>query len=85
MLDQLPRERKFGGTVGVGGENIFWLRRGEIYEIAGQRFLCFGGALSVDKAYRIRGLAGGYAKFRARRSLVARCKMRAISSLRAGE
>ena len=57
MLDQLPRERKFGGTVGVGGENIFWLRRGEIYEIAARRFLCFGGALSVDKAHRIPGLS----------------------------
>ena len=84
MLDQLPRERKFGGTVGVGGENIFWLRRGEIYEIAGRRFLCFGGALSVDKAHRIPGLSGGRARFQARRSLLARCKMRAISSLRAG-
>ena len=53
MLDELPRERKFGGSVGVSGENIFWLRRGEIYEIAGRHFLCFGGALSVDKAHRI--------------------------------
>ena len=48
MLDGLPRERKFGGTASVGGE---------IYEIAGRRFLCFGGALSVDKAYRIPGLS----------------------------
>ena len=85
MLDELPRERKFGGSVGVGGENIFWLRRGEIYEIAGRRFLCFDGALGVDKAHRIPGLAGGYAKFRVRRSLLARCKIRAISSPLAGE
>ena len=84
MLDELSRERKFGGTVSVGGENIFWLRRGEIYEIAGRHFLCFGGVLSVDKAHRIPGLAGGRARFRARRSLLARCEMRAISSPRAG-
>lgn len=57
MLDELPHERKFGGTVSVGGENIFWLRRGEIYEIAGRHFLCFGGALSVDKVHRIPGLS----------------------------
>ena len=43
--------------MGVGGENIFWLRRGEIYEIAGRQFLCFGGALSVDKVHRIPGLS----------------------------
>ena len=77
MLDELPRERKFGGTVSVGGENIFWLRRGEIFCVSAAR-------LASIRRIGYRGLAGGRARFQARRSLLARCKMRAISSPRAG-
>jgi len=52
-LAALPQEQMFGGTVGKVAENIFHLRRGEIYEIAGKKILTFGGAASTDKAYRI--------------------------------
>lgn len=52
LLNGLPREQKFGGTVGKIADNIFHLRRGEIYEISGKKILAFGGATSIDKAYR---------------------------------
>ena len=52
LLYGLPTEEKFGGKVGVGGENLFWLRRGEIYEIDGRNLLAFGGAFSIDRAWR---------------------------------
>lgn len=52
LLYGLPTEEKLGGKVGVGGENLFWLRRGEIYEIDGRNFLAFGGAFSIDRAWR---------------------------------
>lgn len=52
LLYGLSTEEKFGGKVGVGGENLFWLRRGEIYEIDGRNLLAFGGAFSIDRAWR---------------------------------
>jgi len=56
-LNQLPREEKFGGIVGKVADNIYHLRRGEIYEIEGKKILTFGGAASVDKAYRTDGVS----------------------------
>jgi len=56
-LNKLPREEKFGGTVGKVADNIYHLRRGEIYEIEGKKILTFGGAASVDKAYRTEGIS----------------------------
>ena len=55
MLFKLPVAKKYGGTVGVGGENLFWLKRGEIYDINGLNIFTFGGALSVDKHMRKAG------------------------------
>jgi hypothetical protein len=56
-LNQLPREEKFGGIVGKIADNIYHLRRGEIYEIEGKKILTFGGAASIDKAYRTDGIS----------------------------
>lgn len=56
-LNKLPREEKFGGTVGKIADNIYHLRRGEIYTIEDKRILTFGGAASVDKMYRIDGVS----------------------------
>ena len=56
-LNQLPREEKFGGIVGKVSDNIYHLRRGEIYEIEGKKILAFGGATSIDKAYRTDGVS----------------------------
>ena len=33
-------------------QNVIWVERGEILEIAGKRFWCFGGAMSTDKDWR---------------------------------
>ena len=43
----------------VKNENPFiaYLKRGKIYTIEGKRFLVLGGALSIDKEYRIPGLS----------------------------
>jgi len=57
MLQRLPREEKFGGIVGVVDENIFHLRRGEIYEIGEKKILTFGGAESYDKERRCEGIS----------------------------
>lgn len=56
-LNALPLEQRFGGTVGKIADNIFHLRRGEIYEIEEKRILTFGGAMSIDKAYRKAGVS----------------------------
>ena len=57
MLDELPRERKFGGSVSVGGA-----------------FYASAARLASIRRIGYRGLAGGRARFRARRSLAMRCK-----------
>ena len=44
-----------GGKAGKIAHNIFWLKRGEVYNILGYKFLVFGGAYSIDKSYRIPG------------------------------
>jgi len=57
MLNALPREEKFGGVVGKVSDNIYHLRRGEVYVIDGIKILTFGGAASIDKAHRIEGIS----------------------------
>jgi len=57
LLNALPREEKFGGIVGVVANNIFHLRRGEIYTIDNKKILAFGGAASHDKMHRTEGVS----------------------------
>jgi DNA repair exonuclease SbcCD nuclease subunit len=52
-LDNLPVIEMFGGKVGRVTENVFHLKRGEIYTINRETFFCFGGAMSTDKHNRI--------------------------------
>lgn len=52
MLDALPRLNWCGGEVGIINENIYHLRRGEIFTINGKKYFVFGGARSEDKMYR---------------------------------
>ena len=54
-LNHLDTKEMFGGKVGVVSDSIFHLKRGEIYEIEGCRFFCFGGAESIDKIFRTPG------------------------------
>ena len=52
MIEKLPEVPMFGAAVRRVSENVFYFKRGEIYEIEGSRFLVLGGALSEDKAFR---------------------------------
>lgn len=56
-LDQLPSVPMFGGTVGKVNNSVFHLKRGELYDIHGQKFFCFGGGESIDKLDRIPGVS----------------------------
>lgn len=57
LLKQFPKEEKFGGIVSKISKNIYWLHRGEIYNICGKDIFTFGGAYSVDKMYRKEGVS----------------------------
>jgi DNA repair exonuclease SbcCD nuclease subunit len=54
---QFPITEMYGGKVKRLAENVIWLRRGEIYEIDGYKFLTIGGARSVDQEHRIEGIS----------------------------
>ena len=53
IIEKLPEVEMFGSTVLKVSDNVFYLKRGEVYQIEGKRFLVLGGAMSDDKAYRI--------------------------------
>lgn len=53
VIEKLPEVDMFGAKVRKVSDNVFYLKRGEIYEIEGKRFLVLGGAMSEDKAWRI--------------------------------
>lgn len=52
MLDALPEEHWHGGSVHRVNSSVLHLMRGQLFDIAGRSFFCFGGARSVDKARR---------------------------------
>jgi predicted phosphodiesterase len=56
-LNKLPSIDMFGSKVGKVSDNIYHLRRGNIYEIAGKKILTIGGADSIDKHQRIIGIS----------------------------
>lgn len=51
-LYTFPEEEWNGGMIHRIAENIIHLKRGQVFNIEGKRFFTFGGAYSVDKAYR---------------------------------
>ena len=60
---EFPLVEVFGGKAYKIRDNIFYLKRGEIFTIEGSTFLAFGGANSIDKyPTRVPSLAwgGGY-------------------------
>lgn len=57
IYDILPKTEKFGGTVYQFNDNTFYLKNGVVYNIEELSFLNFGGALSIDWAYRIPGIS----------------------------
>ena len=52
VIKKLPEVEMFGNKVLKISDNIFYLKRGEIYCIEEKRFLVLGGAISDDKAWR---------------------------------
>lgn len=52
-LKSCPKTEMFGSEVQVIKENTYRLITGNIYTIEGKKFFVFGGALSIDKAYRM--------------------------------
>lgn len=42
----------FGGKAYKFNDNTFYLKHGEFYNIENREFFCFGGAYSIDKAWR---------------------------------
>lgn len=55
LLEKYPCEEKWDGEVSRIRDNVFWLRRGEIYNINGKSILAMGGATSTDKHLRLPG------------------------------
>lgn len=53
MIEKLPEIEIFANKVLKVSDNIFYLKRGEIYQIEDKSFLVLGGAKSEDKEYRI--------------------------------
>ena len=53
LIQKLPQVQMFGAAVLKVSDNVFYLKRGEVYTIEDRRFLVLGGALSDDKVYRI--------------------------------
>ncbi len=52
IIEKLPEIEMFGSKVLKVSDNVFYLKRGEIYTIDDKRFLVLGGALSDDKVWR---------------------------------
>lgn len=52
ILNSLPIENNMGKI----SDSIFHLKRGQVYNFEGKKILVCGGADSIDKEYRIRGL-----------------------------
>lgn len=56
-LEMYPYKNMFGGRVQVLRNNIIHLLRGEIYNIKNKKVFIMGGAVSIDKEYRIEGIS----------------------------
>lgn len=55
-IEEYPVEIWNGGKVHRIRENIRHLMRGQVFEIEGSKFFTMGGAYSIDRACRIKGL-----------------------------
>lgn len=48
-LERLPEVTMYGGPVGFVSDEIFHLKRGNLYEVEGKKILAMGGATSISK------------------------------------
>lgn len=55
LLNSYPIEMWNGGKVHKIKPDIIHLMRGQVFEIEGKTIFTFGGATSIDKAYRVEG------------------------------
>ena len=55
LLESYPIEQWKGGKVHKIRPDIIHLMRGQVFEIEGKTFFAFGGATSIDKAFRREG------------------------------
>lgn len=55
-LFSLPTLSMFGGKVGRANDNIYYLKRGQVYQIGRSTFFTMGGATSIDRNMRTRGV-----------------------------
>lgn len=53
VINQLPRVDAYGGQIIKLSNNVELLDRGYVYELEGYKFLSVGGAMSMDRRYRI--------------------------------
>lgn len=56
LLQSYPEDSVFGGRARRLAENVWWLQRGEIYEIDGKKFFAMGGGHSSDAEERLPGV-----------------------------
>lgn len=52
LIEKLPEVEMFGSKVLKVSDNVFYLKRGYVYQIEGKSFLVLGSAMSDDKAWR---------------------------------
>lgn len=57
ILNGFPVEEWNGGKTHILRPHVRHLMRGEIFNLHGHSFFCFGGAESIDKAYRKEGVS----------------------------
>jgi len=55
LIPKLPQVNMFGNRMYKVSETVFMFKRGEVYNIDGQKFFVMGGAYSVDKHSRTKG------------------------------
>lgn len=55
LFDALPEEERWGAPVGVIAPDVYHLRRGYVYTIAGKSVFVFGGGESIDRDRRTPG------------------------------
>lgn len=55
-INKLPEIDFYGGKAGKASENVYHLKRGQIYTFEDKTFFTLGGADSIDKAQRIIGI-----------------------------
>lgn len=57
LLNNFPVVKFMGGKAHKISNSIYHLMRGEVFEIDGKKIFCMGGAVSVDKAKRVKGVS----------------------------